>query len=118
VSQLRRDAREEGVVAFWHGEGEQWLGRRRSIVERSLQPGRHLKRPPLRAVSSSHTSAWPGQQSGECRSPGGLPGRGLHERVIQSMEGFLRSDLFLALLFLGGWVVLMRFVLPRLGVST
>jgi len=35
------------------------------------------------------------------------------------MEIFgVSSDLVVTLLALGGWIVLMRFVLPRLGVST
>ncbi len=29
-----------------------------------------------------------------------------------------KSDLILAVLALGGWYVMMRFILPRLGVST
>ncbi len=31
---------------------------------------------------------------------------------------FLSSDVVLTILMLAGWFVLMRFVLPRLGVST
>ena len=35
------------------------------------------------------------------------------------MEIFgLSPDLVIALLALGGWFVLMRFILPRLGIST
>jgi hypothetical protein len=30
----------------------------------------------------------------------------------------LSPDLILAIVFLVGWIVLMRFVLPRLGIST
>lgn len=34
------------------------------------------------------------------------------------MESFGVSDVILAILFVAGWFVMMRFVLPWLGVST
>ena len=44
---------------------------------------------------------------------------GSYQRGKMSMEILgLSPDLVLAVLMLVGWIVLMRFVLPRMGVST
>jgi hypothetical protein len=97
----------EGLVGLWYRHVGRWLGQSGRVVGQFLQHRGNLRPSTLRAGCSHR-----GQSQV-------LVFRFIRVRERDEMEILgLSGDVVLTILLLVGWVVLMRFVLPRLGIST
>ena len=110
---LRRNTGQEGLVVVRDGQGRCGVWSAIVIGSRLVQPCGHLRHPSLRAVSS--LCLWRQGRLAFDESTGWA--RDWTEEIPMSILG-LGSGAVLVIALLLGWVALMRFVLPRLGVST
>jgi hypothetical protein len=98
---------EEGLVGLWYRQVGRRIGQSGRVGSQFLQHRGNLKHSTLRAGRSrrlqSQAFVFRFIRVGE-----------RNEMEILGLSG----DVVLTILLLVGWVVLMRFVLPRLGIST